>query len=203
LTREQVLAPGIELARTGLDLTEAQAYCHHILRNILVRRDASKQIFAPSGPMLGEGEHFAQPGLARTLEALAADGARTFYEGDIAAEIVEDPDALWEVGVSVFERYQGPYTDELRPMVETTLRNRVAVKVDVERVRSWDHRKLGMGPMGPPGGTTAGGGRGASSGRSIARTAAETSRSRCAVEAAAPDGSAPSRLNSVKSARGA
>jgi hypothetical protein len=34
------------------------------------------------------------------------------------------------------------------------LRKRVAVRLDVERVRSWDHRKLGMDPM-PLGGSTA------------------------------------------------
>ncbi len=61
--------------------------------------------------------------------------------------IVDDPDALWNVGVSVFERYMGPYTDEMRPLVEVMLHKRVAVRVDVERVRSWDHRKLGMPPQ--------------------------------------------------------
>jgi PPOX class probable F420-dependent enzyme len=70
------------------------------------------------------------------------------------AEIVEDPDALWQVGISVWERYNGPYTDEVKPFVEVMLNKRVAVRVDVERVRSWDHRKLGMDPM-PVGGTTA------------------------------------------------
>ena len=73
------------------------------------------------------------------------------------AEIVEDPDLLWQVGVSVFERYQGPFTEDLRPMVEAMLRSRVAVKVNIERVASWDHRKLGMASMGEPGGTTAAG----------------------------------------------
>src|SRR5260221_2380184 len=68
--------------------------------------------------------------------------------------IVEDPDALWQVGVSVFERYTGPYTEEMRPLVEVMLRKRVAVRIDVERVRSWDHRKLGMDPL-PLGGSAA------------------------------------------------
>jgi PPOX class probable F420-dependent enzyme len=68
--------------------------------------------------------------------------------------IVDDPDAIWRVGVNVFERYQGPYTEELRPFVDVMLRNRIVVRVDVERVRSWDHTKLGMEPM-PLGGTTA------------------------------------------------
>ena len=70
------------------------------------------------------------------------------------AEIVDDADALWSVGVSVWERYNGPYTDEMKPLVEYMLLNRIAVRVDVTRMRSWDHRKLGMDPI-PLGGTTA------------------------------------------------
>jgi PPOX class probable F420-dependent enzyme len=68
--------------------------------------------------------------------------------------VVEDQDTLWSVGVNVWERYNGPYTDEMQPFVEAMLRKRVAVRLDVERVRSWDHRKLGMDAM-PAGGTTA------------------------------------------------
>jgi PPOX class probable F420-dependent enzyme len=68
--------------------------------------------------------------------------------------IVEDPDTIWKVGVDVFERYTGPYTEEMRPFVEVMLRNRVVVRLDPERVRSWDHTKLGMDSM-PLGGTTA------------------------------------------------
>ena len=70
------------------------------------------------------------------------------------AVIVDDPEALWQVGVNIWERYHGPYTEEVRPMVEFMLHKRVAVRLDVERTRSWDHRKLELGPM-PLGGTTA------------------------------------------------
>ena len=69
------------------------------------------------------------------------------------AEIVEDQDVLRRVGIDVFERYTGPFTDDLEPMLETMLRSRVAVRVAVDSVASWDHRKLGMAPM-QPGGTT-------------------------------------------------
>ncbi len=71
-----------------------------------------------------------------------------------SAVVVDDPDALWAVGVSVWERYTGPYTEDMRPFVEVMLHKRVAVRLDVDRIRSWDHRKLGMDPM-PLGGTTA------------------------------------------------
>jgi PPOX class probable F420-dependent enzyme len=68
--------------------------------------------------------------------------------------VIDDPDSLWKVGVSVFERYMGPYSDEMRPLVEVMINNRVAVRIDVERVRSWDHGKLGMAAM-EVGGSTA------------------------------------------------
>ena len=74
------------------------------------------------------------------------------FEG--TAEVVDDADALWQVGVSVWERYTGPYTEEMKPFVEVMLNKRVAVRVDVARTRSWDHSKLGMAPM-PLGGSTA------------------------------------------------
>lgn len=70
------------------------------------------------------------------------------------AEIVDDPDALWKVGVDIWERYNGPYTEDLKPLVEVMLNKRVAVRIVADRVRSWDHAKLGMDPI-PLGGTTA------------------------------------------------
>lgn len=72
------------------------------------------------------------------------------------AHIIEDPEdpEFWAAGVSVFERYNGPYTEEMRPFVEIMLNKRVVVRIEPVRVRSWDHRKLG-GPAMPLGGTTA------------------------------------------------
>jgi PPOX class probable F420-dependent enzyme len=70
------------------------------------------------------------------------------------AVILDDPDSIWAVGVNVFERYNGPYSEDMKPYVEAMMNKRIVVRVDVERVRSWDHRKLGMGAM-PLGGTTA------------------------------------------------
>lgn len=71
-----------------------------------------------------------------------------------SCEILEDREALWAVGVNVWERYNGPYTDDLAPFVEVMLHKRIAVRFEVERTRSWDHRKLGLDPI-PLGGSTA------------------------------------------------
>ncbi len=66
------------------------------------------------------------------------------------AEIVEDPDDLWKLGVTLFERNHGPYSEDLAPMVHTMLRKRVGIKLHVERTVSWDHRKLGARVARPP-----------------------------------------------------
>ena len=73
---------------------------------------------------------------------------------DGTAEVVEDADRLWQVGVSVWERYNGAFTDEVAPLVEMMLHKRIAVRVRPDRVRSWDHRKLGLDTI-DLGGTTA------------------------------------------------
>ena len=61
-------------------------------------------------------------------------------------EIVTDPDRMWELGISVFERYNAPYTEEMKPFVEVMLNKRVVVQLHVDKVVTWDHRKLGMPP---------------------------------------------------------
>ena len=74
------------------------------------------------------------------------------FEG--VAEIHDEPDIIFAVGVSVWERYNGPYTDELRPAVDMMMNKRVAVRIAPNRVRSWDHHKLGLPAM-PVAGSTA------------------------------------------------
>lgn len=58
------------------------------------------------------------------------------------ARILEDPESIWSFGVSMWERYMGPYTEESRAGVEFMMKNRVVVVVDPVKVVSWDHRKL-------------------------------------------------------------
>ena len=60
------------------------------------------------------------------------------------AEFIEGLEAMWPLGVSVFERYQGGYSEEMKPFVEIMLNKRLVVKLNVERTISWDHRKLAM-----------------------------------------------------------
>jgi PPOX class probable F420-dependent enzyme len=68
--------------------------------------------------------------------------------------VIDEPDVVWDVCVSIFERYNGDYSEEMRPFVELMANNRVAVRLDADRARSWDHRKLGLPAM-ELGGSTA------------------------------------------------
>ncbi|MCH5643044.1 MULTISPECIES: PPOX class F420-dependent oxidoreductase [unclassified Gordonia (in: high G+C Gram-positive bacteria)] len=79
-----------------------------------------------------------------TLRGVAIEGT---------AEILDDPDSCLKVGISVWERYTAPYTEESKPFVEQMMNKRVAVRVIPSRTRSWDHRKLGLGEM-PVSGST-------------------------------------------------
>ncbi len=99
-----------------------------------VRRDPTITVLIEDGQTYG------------TLRGVSIEGR---------AEIVDnDPDVLLRVGISVWQRYTGPYTDEMKPFVDQMMNNRIAVRVKPTRLRSWDHRKLGMPDM-PLGGTTA------------------------------------------------
>ncbi len=70
------------------------------------------------------------------------------------AAVSGEPADLLRVGIGVWERYYGPYTPDLRPGVDALMNKRVAVRVVADRIRSWDHRKLGLEPM-PLTGSTA------------------------------------------------
>lgn len=80
-----------------------------------------------------------------TLRGVAIDGI---------AEVLDDPADCLATGINVWERYNGPYSEELRPAVEQMMHKRVAVRVVPSRIRSWDHRKLNLPEM-PVAGSTA------------------------------------------------
>jgi PPOX class probable F420-dependent enzyme len=81
------------------------------------------------------------------LRGVAIEGTAAIIDDTTAGE-------YWSAAISVFERYQGPYTEEMRPLVESMMNKRVVIRIDPSRVRSWDHRKLGLAPL-PVAGSTA------------------------------------------------
>jgi gamma-glutamyltranspeptidase/glutathione hydrolase len=79
-----------KLAREGVVLNGPQAYVFSILAGILVSTPEATALFArDDGSVLREGDTFVAPELGDAIERLATDGAAPFYEGDIAAAVVE------------------------------------------------------------------------------------------------------------------
>ena len=60
------------------------------------------------------------------------------------AEVTEDADVLMPIAQSVVERYMGvDDPDDAKAAAEMLARNRSAVVLNIDRVVSWDHTKLG------------------------------------------------------------
>jgi PPOX class probable F420-dependent enzyme len=58
------------------------------------------------------------------------------------ATVLTEHDEIMQIGEAVYARYFGEVTDEVRPFVELTGAKRFGVRVKVDRVVSWDHKKL-------------------------------------------------------------
>jgi PPOX class probable F420-dependent enzyme len=58
-------------------------------------------------------------------------------------EVIEDRDIIQAVGESVWERYTGPLDDGAKEVVATMGAKRFVVRMDIDRMVSWDHTKLG------------------------------------------------------------
>src|SRR5918995_2176692 len=82
-----LLEPAIEFAREGLELNRQQAYLHAILDIILRHTEDGRVIYGPEGQPLVAGDRLVMSDLADTLELLAAEGARAFYEGPFARRL--------------------------------------------------------------------------------------------------------------------
>lgn len=86
---DQLVRPGVELARGGVEVNQEQGYLCALLAPILEREPAGAAIYAPGGSTLQPGERIVFPELADTLERLGAEGPSIFYEGDIAAAMAD------------------------------------------------------------------------------------------------------------------
>jgi gamma-glutamyltranspeptidase/glutathione hydrolase len=84
----QLLEPAIGLARVGVELTAQQAYLHAILDLILRHTPEGREVYGKKG-RLARGERVVMPGLARTLEVLAAGGADELYRGELGRRVVD------------------------------------------------------------------------------------------------------------------
>ncbi len=65
----------------------AHAGCLAMLEPVMTMREGGA-IYSPGGRLLGPGASLRQPGLVRTFELVAYEGAETFYRGTIAGELL-------------------------------------------------------------------------------------------------------------------
>jgi len=57
-------------------------------------------------------------------------------------EVITTHDDIMAIGEAVYVRYFGEIDDEVRPFVHASGAKRLGVRIKVDRVVSWDHRKL-------------------------------------------------------------
>jgi gamma-glutamyltranspeptidase / glutathione hydrolase len=79
----RLVEPALRLARSGVDLPPAHAACLAMLEPVMTLGRGG-EIYAPGGRLLGTGDRLGQPGLVAALEAVAAEGPGTVYDGTIA-----------------------------------------------------------------------------------------------------------------------
>ena len=84
---EALIGPAVHFARDGAPLNRQQAYLLKILEPIYTATPEAREIYAPDGHILGEGESFRYPDLACALERYAAEGAAGVYGGETAAKV--------------------------------------------------------------------------------------------------------------------
>lgn len=85
-----VLAPAIKAAREGLPFPRTSAYYLSVTVEEIWSRypDARKVFYKDDRPMV-EGDHFVQHELAESLESIASQGPKAFYEGELGRAIEE------------------------------------------------------------------------------------------------------------------
>jgi gamma-glutamyltranspeptidase/glutathione hydrolase len=79
-----IFAPAIEIAEQGFPITEALAQGLKSSRGKLAKFPSSTKIWFKEGKPLEMGDMLVNKDLARTLRAIATQGADPFYRGDIA-----------------------------------------------------------------------------------------------------------------------
>ena len=88
MSRGQVMAPAIQLARNGYVLEQGDVKILTTRTQAFAKHPNVAAIFLDHGKPFVVGERLRQPQLAKTLELIERDGSRAFYRGPIARAIV-------------------------------------------------------------------------------------------------------------------
>lgn len=115
MSRQDLMAPAIALARDGFVLGQGDAAAFKAGAAWLARDPAAAAIYLkPDGKPRDTGERLTQPDLAASLSAIAQQGPEAFYKGAIADAIVRASAAKGGIlSKADFEQYQAR---ELKPV---------------------------------------------------------------------------------------
>ena len=86
----RVMQPSIDLADKGYPVSETLAKVLRQETRNMGKWDATKAIFWKNGAPMKPGDLLVQKDLAHSLRLIARDGAKAFYEGEIAHKIAAD-----------------------------------------------------------------------------------------------------------------
>jgi len=89
LPMAEVLAPAIAAARDGVPVPQVIAGGWASGARVFREKPGFAEVFLPAGRAPVEGEVFANPALARTLEMIAGGGRDAFYRGPITERLLE------------------------------------------------------------------------------------------------------------------
>jgi gamma-glutamyltranspeptidase / glutathione hydrolase len=119
-TLAQLIQPAIDLARNGVVIADDSADTLPDWHRRLARWPSSAKIFSrPDGTSLREGDTLVQADLAATLEAIASQGPRGFYEGAVAEKLAH---AIGDAGGIITTDDLKAYQPVIRTPVHGTYR---------------------------------------------------------------------------------
>lgn len=126
LTLADLLAPAIQLARSGFPVVDDLADSLPRVRERLARWPAPNPLLKDGGDTLENGDRLIQSDLADTLREIAERGPRAFYEGRIAAHIA---DAVRNAGGIMTAQDLAAYRAVERPAVRGSYRGHTIVSM--------------------------------------------------------------------------
>lgn len=111
---ERVLAPAIDAAEKGFAITPRVAHDWSVQADRLRHHAPAATQFLPGGRAPLSGQLLTNPALGATLRRIARDGARAFYEGEVAEDILSTLRA--EGGVHTTDDFAHYRPEEVAPI---------------------------------------------------------------------------------------
>lgn len=109
---QELLAPAIGFAEDGFPVSEIIAADWAAGEKALAAIPSSASCFLPEGKAPAAGDVFRNPGLARSLKAIAAGGRDAFYRGPLAAAMVAYSSEVGGLFAPAdFERHSSTWVD--------------------------------------------------------------------------------------------